>query len=136
MATDRGGLQPSSRGGLQPSHRGGLQPTPEERNARDSVERLKDKVEALIMQIENTLTTNPTSASTLQRRIESTEKAWAEFEGQYDQLRAITEENQAEQDHDDYTAFQGHYFEVHARLSSDAGRQRTGCNPARPGSPW
>ena len=76
MATDRGGLQPSARGGLppsakggfqpssrggfQPSHRGDLQPTPEERNAFgvlrdffyqawDTLGRLKDKVEALIV---------------------------------------------------------------------------------------
>ena len=60
MATDRDGLQPSSRGGFQPSDRGGLQPTPEERNAfgvlrdffyqaRDTLGRLKDKVEYLIV---------------------------------------------------------------------------------------
>ena len=55
----------------------------EERDARATLECLKDKVEALIVQMENTLVTNPTSTSALQRRIKSTEKAWTEFEGQY-----------------------------------------------------
>ena len=106
MATDddRGGFQPSARGGFQPSSRGGLQPTPEERNAWATLERLKDKVEALIGQMENTLATNPTSTSALQKRIKSAEKAWTEFEGQYDRLRAIAgqgrlqDQVQAEQD--------------------------------------
>ena len=77
--------------------RGGLQPTPEERNARGTLERIKDKVEALIVQMEDTLANNPTSMSMLRRRIKSAEKAWTEFEGQYDRLRAIAWENQAEQ---------------------------------------
>ena len=58
--------------------------TQEERNAWATLERLKDKVEALIVQIEKMLATNPASTSALQRRIESTEKAWTEFKGQYD----------------------------------------------------
>ena len=58
--------------------------TPEERNARDTLERIKDKVEALIVQMENTLAINPTPTSALQRRIKNTEKAWTKFEGQYD----------------------------------------------------
>ena len=84
MATDgeRGGLQPSSRGGFQPSSKGGLQPSSEERNARATLERLKDKVEALIVQMENTLATNPTPTSALQRKVKHTEKAWTEFENQ------------------------------------------------------
>ena len=114
MATDRGGLQPSARGGFQPSDRGGLQPTPEERNARDTLECIKDKVEALIMQMENTLAINPTSMSALQRRVKNTEKAWTEFEGQYDRLRAIARENQAEQDRAYHVALQRRYLEVHA----------------------
>ena len=57
--------------------------TPEERNARATLECLKDKVEALIMQMESTLATNLTSTCALQKRIENTEKAWTEFEGQY-----------------------------------------------------
>ena len=55
--------------------------TPEERNARDTLERIKDKVEALIVQMENTLAINPTSTSALQRRVKNIEKAWTEFEG-------------------------------------------------------
>ena len=48
--------------------------TPKERNARDTLERIKDKVEALIVQMENTLAINPTSTSALQRRVRNTEK--------------------------------------------------------------
>ena len=39
--------------------------TPEERNARDTLEHVKDKVEALIVQMENTLVINPTPTSVL-----------------------------------------------------------------------
>ena len=78
--------------------------TPKERNARDTLERLKDKVEALIMQMESALASDPAPMSALQRRIKNAQKVWSEFEGQYDQLHAITKENQAEQDHDDFTA--------------------------------
>ena len=53
--------------------------TPEEHNARDTLERIKDKVEALIVQMENALAINPTPTSALQRRIKNTEKAWTEF---------------------------------------------------------
>ena len=70
--------------------------TPEERNAWDTLERIKDKVEALIVQMENMLAINPTSTSALQRRVKNTEKAWTKFEGQYDRLSAIAGENQAE----------------------------------------
>ena len=48
--------------------------TPDERNARVTLERLKAKVENLIGQME-TLVTNLTSTSALQRRISSEEKA-------------------------------------------------------------
>ena len=67
MATDgeRGGLQPSSRGGFQPSSKGGLQPSHEERNARATLERLKDKVEALIVQMESALVSDPAPMSAL-----------------------------------------------------------------------
>ena len=63
--------------------------TPKERNTWDTLERIKDKVEALIVQMENALVINPTPMSALQRRIKNTEKAWTEFKGQYDRLRAI-----------------------------------------------
>ena len=76
--------------------------TQEERKARAALEHLKGKVEALIGLMENTLATNPTSASGLQRRIKSTEEAWTEFKVQYDRLCAIAGENQAKQDHTNY----------------------------------
>ena len=63
--------------------------SPEERNTWDTLERIKDKVEALIVQMENTLAINPTSTSVLQRRVKNTKKDWTELEGQYDRLRAI-----------------------------------------------
>ena len=118
MACDRGGVQPSTRGGFQPSHRGGLQPTPEERNAfgvlrdffyqaRDTLGRLKDKVEYLIVQMEDTLATNPTSTSALRRRIKNLEKAWIEFEAQYDRLLPGRGGF--------YVTLQHRYFKVHAR---------------------
>ena len=86
--------------------------TPEEHNARDTLERIKDKVEALIVQMENTLAINSTSTSVLQRRIKNTEKAWTEFEGQYDRLRAIAQD---EQDRTFHVALQRRYLEVHVR---------------------
>ena len=95
--------------------------TQEERDARDLLERLKDKMEALIGQIESTLTNTPISTSALQKRIKSADKAWTEFEDQYDRLRAISRKGRtrdqvrAEQDRDEYIAFQRCYFEVHAR---------------------
>ena len=89
--------------------------TPEERNARDTLERIKDKVEALIVQMENALAINPTPMSVLQRRIKNTEKTWTEFEGQYDRLRAIAGENQAKQDRAYHVALQQCYLEVHVR---------------------
>ena len=88
--------------------------TQEGRDARATLEHLKNKVEALIVQMESALASNPAPTSALRRRIKNPQKVWSEFEGQYDQLRAIARENQAEQDRDEYTAFQGCYFEVHA----------------------
>ena len=78
--------------------------TPKERNARNTLECLKDKVDVLIGQMEDTLETNPISAPALQKRIESAEKAWNEFEGQYDKLhtaagdRWVQDQVRAEQD--------------------------------------
>ena len=69
----RARLQPSSRGGFQPSGSNNMA-TPDERNARVTLERFKTKVDNLIGQME-TLTTNPTSTTALQRRISSAEKA-------------------------------------------------------------
>ena len=70
------------------------------------MERIKDKVEALIVQMENMLAINPTPTSALQRRVKNTEKAWTDFEGQYDRLRAIAGENQAKQDLTQHVNFQ------------------------------
>ena len=55
--------------------------TPQERDARNTWERLRDKVDVLIGKMEDTLETNPISAPALQKRIESAETAWNEFEG-------------------------------------------------------
>ena len=81
--------------------------TPDERNAQVTLECLKAKVDNLIRQME-TLTTNPTSTTALQRRISSVEKAWTAFEEQYDRLRAIAGERrpqdqvQTEEDRTNY----------------------------------
>ena len=88
--------------------------TPEECNTWATLERIKDKVEALIVQMEDALATNPTPTSALWRRIKNVEKAWTEFKGQYDQLRAITGENQAEQHRTYHIALERRYLEVHA----------------------
>ena len=82
MANDRGGLQPSARGGFQPSSRGDLQPTAEECNDLVFLAVLKDEVEYLIAQMEDTLATISTSTSALWRMIKNLEKAWIEFEAQ------------------------------------------------------
>ena len=95
--------------------------TPEECTAWDTSDCLKDKVEAQIGQIEKALSATPISTSALQKRIKSAETAWTEFEGQYDELRAIAvkgrvqDQVRAEQDREQYAAFQHRYFEVHAR---------------------
>ena len=76
------------------------------------MERLKGKVDALIVQMENTLATNPTTTFALQTKVKHTEKAWTEFENQYDRLHAIAGENQAEQDRTHLVTLQRRYFEV------------------------
>ena len=43
------------------------------------------------------------------------EDVWAEYESLYDQLRSITEDDQAERDRDDFNAFQDRYSDVHGR---------------------
>ena len=65
--------------------------TPDKHNARVTLDHLKAKVDNLIGQME-TLATNPTSTTALQRRISSTEKAWTAYEEQYDRLRTIAGE--------------------------------------------
>ena len=63
--------------------RGGLQPTPEECNPLVFLRGLKDKVEYLIVQMEDILATNPTSTSALWRRIKNLDRDWTNFEAQY-----------------------------------------------------
>ena len=95
--------------------------TTEERDARNTLERLKVKVDVLIGQIEDTLATIPISVSALQKRIESAGKAWNEFEGQYDKMRTsagdkrVQDQVRAEQDHTQHADFQRRYYDVLAR---------------------
>ena len=141
MATNRGGLQPSARGGFQPSDRGGLQPAPEERNAfgvlrdffyqaRDTLGRHKDKVEALIEQLEKTLATKKTATSALRRIIKNLENAWIEMEAQYDRLHDYAAGQGRLQGLQVYHAtLQRRYLEVRARaqdaLNNDEHRSRS-----------
>ena len=53
--------------------------------SQDALSRHKDKVEVLLAQMEDTMSTNPASTS-LRRRMEGSERAWFEFENQYNQL--------------------------------------------------
>ena len=71
--------------------RGGLQPTPEDQ-ARDTLGPHKDKVETLIEQMERTLATILTSTSALRRRVKNLERDWTEFEAQYLEVHAHTED--------------------------------------------
>ena len=93
--------------------------TQEERDARATLERLKDKVDALIVQMESALASDPVPMSALRRRMTKSQKVWSEFVGQYDQLRAIAGENQAEQDRTQHVNLQRRYLDVHA-LAEDA----------------
>ena len=88
--------------------------TQEERDARATLERLKDKVDALIVQMESALASDPVPTSALRRRITNAQKVWSEFEGQYNQLRAIAGENQAEQDCTQHVNLQRRYLDMHA----------------------
>ena len=95
------------------------------------------------MQMENMLVTNPTSTSALRRRIKNIEKAWTEFEGQYDRLRAIAgqgrlqDQVQAEQECTCHATLQHRYLEVHASAEDalDDDKHRSGTrncsNPPR-----
>ena len=103
-------------------------PTSEERSAlvflkdffyqgRDALARHKDKVEVLLAQMEDTMSTNPASTS-LQRRLEGSERVWFEFENQYNQLRTIAghgrlqDQGDAEQDSTHYVTLQHRYLNV------------------------
>ena len=112
-------------------------PTSEERSALvflkdffyqgwDALGRLKDKVEVLLAQMEDTMSTNPASTS-LWRRIEESEWGWFEFENQYNQLRAIAgqgrlqDQGDAEQDSTHYVTLQHHYLNVLSRAKDALG---------------
>ena len=110
----------------------GLQPIPEDRKAfevlrdffyqaRDTLGRHKDKVEALIEQLEKTLATKKTATSALRRIIKNLEKAWIEIEAQYDRVHTIAgqgwlqDQLQADPDCIYHATLQRCYLEVHAR---------------------
>ena len=65
--------------------------------------------------MENALGSDPISMLSLRRRFSKVEDIWAEYKSLYDQLCAITEEDQAERDRDDFNAFQDRYSNVHGR---------------------
>ena len=100
--------------------RGGLQPTAEECNDLVFLAVLKDKVEYLIAQMEDTLATNLTSTSALQKRIKNLEEAWIELEAHYNRLRTIAGQGwlQDQLQADPYCIYhatlQRRYLEVHA----------------------
>ena len=93
---------------------------------RDALVRHKDKVEVLLAQMEDTMSTNPASTS-LRRRIEESERAWFEFENQYNQLRAIAgqgrlqDQGDAEQDSTHYVTLQHRYLNVLSRAKDALG---------------
>ena len=68
---------------------GSLRPTAEECSDLVFFGVLKDRVEYLIAQMEDTLATNPTSTSALRKRSKNLEKAWIELEAHYDRLCTI-----------------------------------------------
>ena len=68
---------------------GGLQPTAEECSDLVFYGVLKDRVEYLIAQMEDTLATNPTSTSALRKRSKKLVKAWIELKAHYDRLCTI-----------------------------------------------
>ena len=95
--------------------------TTEERNAQNTIERLKVKMDVLITQVEDTLGTDPISAPALRRRLESTGTAWDDFEAQYDKMRntsgdkRVQDQVRAQEDHTLHADFQHRYYGVLAR---------------------
>ena len=85
------------------------------------MECLKVKVDVLIEQVEDTLGTAPISVPALRKRIESTGKAWDDFEAQYDKMRAssgdkrVQDQVRAQEDHTQHSDFQCRYYGVLAR---------------------
>ena len=70
--------------------------TQQECDIRATLEQTKGKVENLMAHMENALGSDPISMLSLQKRFSKVEDVWAEYESLYDQLCAITEEDQAE----------------------------------------
>ena len=95
--------------------------TTKERDARNTFERLKVKMDVLITQIEDTLGTAPISAPALRKRLESTGTAWDDFEAQYDKMRnssgdkRVQDQVRAQEDHTLHADFQRRYYGVLAR---------------------
>ena len=87
----------------------------EERDIRATMPRIKAKLENLMAQMETALGSDPVPTLSLRRRTRNSENVWSEYEGLYDWLRAITEEDQDEEDRDEFTAFQDRYSDVHGR---------------------
>ena len=86
----------------------------EERDIRATMPRIKAKLENLMAQMETALGSDPVPTLLLQRRTRNSENVWSEYEGLYDRLRVITEEEE-EEDHDEFIAFQDRYSDVHGR---------------------
>ena len=87
----------------------------EEHDIWATMECIKAKVENLMAQMETALGSDPVPMLSLRRRTRNSENVWSEYEGLYDRLRVITEEDQDEEDHDEFTAFQDRYSDVHGR---------------------
>ena len=94
--------------------------------SRDALVRHKEKVEVFLAQMEDLVSTNPAS-STLRRRMEESERAWFQFENQYNQLRAIAghgrlqDQGDAEQDRNLYVSLQHRYMNVLSRVKDALG---------------
>ena len=58
----------------------------EERDIRATMERIKAKVENLMVQMESALGSDPVPMLSLRRRFSKVENVWAKYEGLYDQL--------------------------------------------------
>ena len=89
--------------------------TQQEHDIWATLERTKSKVENLMAQMETALGNDPVSILSLRRKFSKVEDIWAEYESLYEQLRAITEEDQAERDHDNFNAFKDRYSDVYGR---------------------
>ena len=87
-----------------------------ERDIRATVERTKAKVENLMTYMEGALVTDPVPFFSLRRRCSKAETVWSQYEELFDQLCAITQEEQDVQDCDDFAAFQERYTDVHGRV--------------------